>query len=315
MKYNELAKTGIKVSELAFGSLTLSPLQKNLSQKESEVLLKTALDYGINFFDTAEFYNNYYKLSSLSNYEKHNIIVCSKSYAYSKTTARASVQKALKELKRDYIDIFCLHEQESDLTLKGHMEALEELQIMKEEKLIRAIGVSTHFVKCLEAVMNYPFIDIVQTITNYKGLGIVDGTKEDMENAISTLRNNNKAVYGMKVIGGGSFHNNIMDAFYYIKKQLEIDSFALGFGSKEEIEFAIKYFYEDKYDENLNEILSNRNRGLHVANWCTACSMCVKKCSQNALKIVNGKASVDENACVLCGYCIGVCPEFCIKIY
>ena len=54
-----------------------------------------------------------------------------------------SLERALRGLGRDYIDIFMLHEQESSLTLRGHGGALDYLVRAKERGLVRAVGMST----------------------------------------------------------------------------------------------------------------------------------------------------------------------------
>ena len=56
------------------------------------------------------------------------------------------------------------------------------------------------------------------------------------------------------------------------------------------------------------------NRKLHIADWCIACKKCEEKCTHKAINIVEGKAVVNNDKCVLCGYCSAVCPEFCIKV-
>ena len=49
MEYNILGKSGIRVSKMCFGTLTLGPLQKNYSVSEGANLLSYAYDKGINF--------------------------------------------------------------------------------------------------------------------------------------------------------------------------------------------------------------------------------------------------------------------------
>lgn len=314
MKYNELGKTGIKVSQLCFGSLTLSPLQKNLSLIKSEQLIKQAYEKGINFIDTSEYYNNYDKIKAGISSISNNIVICSKTYAYEAKAARESVEKALRELNRDYIDIYCLHEQESHLTLKGHAEALIELTKLKEQGKIRAIGISTHYIAGVLAACEHPMIDIVQTITNYHGLGIVDGTMPEMLKAIKRLKDMNKAVYGMKPLGGGNLHRDIVKAFNYVKELSLVDSMAIGLQNKHELDFAVDYLCNNQYNKELLAELTKQQRKLHIASWCTGCGNCIRRCQQQALTLVDNKAVVDTTKCYLCGYCSQVCEEFCIKI-
>ena len=59
MKQNALGNTGIQVSKICFGSLTMGPLQRNLSTFEGASLIEYAYERGVNFIDTAELYETY----------------------------------------------------------------------------------------------------------------------------------------------------------------------------------------------------------------------------------------------------------------
>ena len=53
MQMNALGRSGLKVSRLCFGTLTMSPLQRNLSPEEGARLLVHAYERGVRFLDTA----------------------------------------------------------------------------------------------------------------------------------------------------------------------------------------------------------------------------------------------------------------------
>lgn len=113
-----------------------------------------ALQSGINFIDTAQYYRNYETIKrGISLYTarggRENPVICTKTYAWNRELAAEAVDEARKKLGRDVIDVFLLHEQESIHTLRGHMEALEYLYECKEQGIIRAVGLSTH---CVDAV-------------------------------------------------------------------------------------------------------------------------------------------------------------------
>ena len=59
MELYELGNTGIRVSPICFGSLTIGPLQRNLPLKEGYQVLRRAIDLGVNFIDTADLYQTY----------------------------------------------------------------------------------------------------------------------------------------------------------------------------------------------------------------------------------------------------------------
>ncbi len=276
-------------------------------------MLRNAVESGINFFDTAEFYDNYHQLKVLSDYE--GIVIITKSYAYTAKMARESVEKALRDLNRDYLDAFCLHEQESDLTLKGHQEALDELLVMKKKGIIRAIGISTHHIAAVRAAVLKPEIEIVQAIVNPVGRGIVDGCLEQMTEALIDLRQQGKGAYAMKILGGGSMASEVREAFTFIRSYPYIDAYALGIGDMSELQLAVEFFFHNRWEEDLAAEARSIQRKVKIADWCTACGNCQEKCSQGAINITGGRAEVDYDKCLICGYCIGVCPELAIKIY
>ena len=51
MKYRQLGRTGAFVSELALGAGTFGG---GMEQREADVMVRAALDHGVNFFDTAD---------------------------------------------------------------------------------------------------------------------------------------------------------------------------------------------------------------------------------------------------------------------
>lgn len=314
MLYNELGSTGIKVSQLCFGALTIGPLQKNLPLMEGAEIIKRAAELGVNFIDTADIYDTYpYIKEALKEYP--DMVVSSKSYAYDIKTAEETLNRALKGIGRDYIDFFLLHEQEGPLTLKGHWEAIEYLSKCKEKGLVRGIGISTHHIAGVKAAAITPEIDIIHPIINYQGVGIVDGTLEEMEQAISLAWHNGKGIYAMKSLGGGHLIPNLQHAFEYILKFPYVHSVAVGMQRMEEVEANVEIFQGKAPAKKVLESLMGYKRKLFIQDWCTGCGRCVKRCQQQALSIgKNGKSQVDDKKCILCGYCGSVCRELAIKV-
>ena len=59
MRKSDLGNTGICVTELCFGVLPMGPNQYGLSPETGGSLIKTAIERGVNFFDTAQSYRTY----------------------------------------------------------------------------------------------------------------------------------------------------------------------------------------------------------------------------------------------------------------
>lgn len=319
MEYRALGNTGLSVSRLCFGVLTLGPLQADLPLAEGVALLEYAASLGVNFFDTAEDYRTYpYLRSLLRKVQDKPLIISSKSYAVTAKEMSDSLDRARKELDRDYIDIFLLHEQESALTLQGHHQALEFLVEAREKGIVRAVGLSTHTVAGVQAVLDRPEIDVVHPLFNIRGLGILVGSRETMLDAIKSAWGQGKGVYLMKALGGGHLLHQAEQALSYAFGQECAASVAVGMQNRAEIDCNVALACGLPVPERLWSAAARRGpaRRLHIEDWCEGCGQCAEICPQGALSLgADGKMSVTDSRCLLCGYCAGVCPYFCVKVY
>ena len=314
MQYRPLGKAGPEVSRLCFGTLTLSPMQRSLRPQDGARLLIHARERGVNFLDTAELYDNYETIRLALRHDP-DWVVCAKSYCYDAATAQASLEKALRGIGRDYIDLFLLHEQESIHTLRGHEQALEYLARQKEKGVIGQTGVSTHFVGCVRSARLFPHMDVIMPLINIAGVGIPDGSRAEMEAAAAEAHAAGIGVYGMKALGGGSLIARREEALRYALSLPFLDSVALGMQSLDEVDANCDFFEGHAPDPAVLARLDAQPRRLLVDFWCEGCGRCVARCKQKALSIgPDGKCRVDPAKCALCGYCAAACPQFCIKI-
>ncbi|MBM7561582.1 aldo/keto reductase [Fusibacter tunisiensis] len=317
MIYTQLGKTGIEVSKIAFGSLTMGPLQRNMSAEEGAFLIEYAFhEKGINFLDTAELYETYPHVAlALKNIPRKAYRIASKSYAYSRETAKRSFETALEALQTDYLDLFMLHEQVDEWTFRGHYEAVDYFMEMKEKGVLKSFGISTHYISGVRAAIKFPEIDVVHPIVNKKGLGILDGGIDEMAQALMTYKARGGGVFGMKPLGGGNLLNSIDENFEFVLSRPYLDAIAFGMQSTDEIDYNVAKIMGDPIDEQLKRRLKGRNKSLQIADWCIKCGACVEKCDHKALSLTEAGIVIDHSKCVLCGYCASVCPEFCIKVY
>lgn len=304
-----------KASKICYGTLALSPLQCNYKLQEKTSLLLYAFQNGINFFDTAELYDNYDILRGLiKNINRKDIYISTKSYAYSKETLDKSVDKALAELNTDYLDIFMIHEQESIHTFRGHYAAIERLQELKALGVVKNIGISTHFYEAVRDVGIQKEVDIIHPIYNEKGIGIVDGDIDQMTEAMKKVKSLGKKILGMKALGGGHLTDDPVRALRFSFESPLVDWTAVGMRYREEIDFNLSVLNKDGGHQQLLDTISRKPRRLNIAEWCTGCGACLSKCQQGALQLTDGKSVVDPDKCVLCSYCATACRDFCIKI-
>lgn len=314
MDYRILGQTGLRVSRLCFGALTIGPLQAKLSVSEGAKVIQRALDGGVNFIDTAQYYQTYPYIREGIKSRKHQVVVASKSYAYTAKDMELALHQAMEGIDRDYIDIMLLHEQESIYTVKGHWEAVEYLLKAKEQGLVRAIGLSTHMVAGVKAVLQVPELEVIHPMVNFRGVGISDGTVEEMLDAISAAKSMGKGIYSMKPLGGGNLIEQYHRAMEFVLGLKEVDAIAMGMKSQSEVDYNLRVFGGQVIPEELQQEVQQIPRELHIEEWCTGCGRCVARCHSAALQLREGRAQVDLDKCLRCGYCGPVCPEFCIKI-
>lgn len=308
-----LGKTGISVSRLCFGTLTMGPLQKKLPLSTGIGLMEAAFTRGVNFLDTAELYQTYdYVRGALRLYP--DTVVATKCYAYDEAGAERSFRLAVEGIGREYVDIFLLHEQQSEHTLRGHREALEYLLKRKREGAIGAVGISTHFVSAVRAMRAYEELTVLHPLINMAGIGIADGTREDMEQALGALSETGAGIYSMKPLGGGHLISQREEALSYALSLPYAHSVALGMQSLAEVEYACAVFSGENAPGEVLSRLDTAQRSVLVEDHCTGCGTCVAYCSGGALSIGGSRVKVDARKCVRCGYCGARCPEFCIKV-
>ncbi|RAS53232.1 aryl-alcohol dehydrogenase-like predicted oxidoreductase [Vibrio diazotrophicus] len=163
MKYNLLGQTGLYVSELCLGTMTIggnSDAGKwsnigGIKQNQANQLIKRALEAGVNFIDTADIYSHGQSerivgqaLKDLS-VPRDEIILATKtggqmgSKPNQKGASRAhimdSVQRSLERLQLDHIDLYQIHASDPITPIEETLRALDDLT---RQGLVRYAGVS-----------------------------------------------------------------------------------------------------------------------------------------------------------------------------
>ncbi|MCL1807867.1 MAG: aldo/keto reductase, partial [Oscillospiraceae bacterium] len=94
MEYRSLGNTPYLVSRFCFGSLTAAPIAASLTAKEAGALIREALERGVNFIDTAQYYRNYHHVKEGLNSWKGEVIVATKSFANTYDGMSAAIEEA-----------------------------------------------------------------------------------------------------------------------------------------------------------------------------------------------------------------------------
>ena len=165
MELRALGDTGINVSVLGLGTVKLGRDQEVKYPRGFQIpddaavrdLLALTRELGINFIDTAPAYgNSEERLGQLMDNSSDWVIMTKvgeifeqgkSTFDFSAAHTRMSVERSLQRLKRESIDIVLVHSDGNDMGIINDGAALDELERMKQQGLIRAYGMSTKTVE------------------------------------------------------------------------------------------------------------------------------------------------------------------------
>jgi predicted aldo/keto reductase-like oxidoreductase len=310
-----LGNTGMRINRLVFGTLPLGPLQAGLTPEEGGRLIRHGLELGINLLDTAELYGTYSHIrNALAGYGGE-VFIASKTHAATADQARLHVERALRELDREVLDMVHVHGARISDPFAERAEVLEQLLKMKDEGKIGHIGLSSHYISAIRLTAGSSDISVIHPLINKTGMGILDGTADEMAEAITACSRAGKGVYAMKALAGGNLISEARESLRYVLGLDGVDAVAVGMLSEKEIEANVALFNGLADNEADWALLEEKRRKLKIMEqFCKGCGQCVPACHSGALYMEDGKARVDEEHCVLCGYCAAACPEFMIRV-
>ena len=315
MEQRLLGRTGITISPLVYGTLPLGYLQANLSPEEGGRLIRYALEHGVTAIDTATLYETYAHVREGLKGFKGDVTVITKSHSPDPQTVRSHVERGLKELGLERFDIVHVHAARIEDPFVERAAVIEEFLKMKDEGKIAHVGLSTHYIAAVRKAVLHPEIEVIHPLINRIGMGILDGTAEEMAEAIKLCSDAGTGVYAMKALAGGNLISEARSSFAYVLALAGVHGIAVGMLSEKEIDANIALFSGIAPEEACWKELESRTRRLAIMkNFCKGCGNCVDACINGALRMEDGKPVVDEAACVLCGYCGAECPEFIIRV-
>ena len=176
MQYRELGRTGWKVSTISFGAWAVGGAWGTVDDKESLAALNAALDRGVNFFDTADVYGDGRSerlLAQLRKDRRETFYIATKAgrrlephtaEGYNRANITAFVDRSLKNLQTDAIDLLQLHCPPTPVYYAPEVFAVLD-DLVKTGKL-RHYGVSVEKVEEALKAIEYPGVKTVQIIFN-----------------------------------------------------------------------------------------------------------------------------------------------------
>jgi aryl-alcohol dehydrogenase-like predicted oxidoreductase len=309
MQYVTVGSTGVKVSRLCFGTLQIGSLMAQLNPIQAAELLMFAFEKGINTFDTARPFRS---RDLLANAFRNNpeVIVIDKSPARTYEEMERDVAESLVELDREEADIFLLYDVRSREDFAMRQGAWDYLKEAKEMGLVKAIGLSTLSIEVAQLAAELPEVDFVQVVFNIEGAGLLDGGKDEMEQAMSRLKEAGKTVCAIKPLAGGMLsRDKWKEALEFVFRHPLVDCVCVGMTTHEEVEANCALADKEKLSDDLLQHLTQMPRKLVILDWCNGCEACIPICPTQALYMHSGFAKVIQDRCDWCGKCGPVCPE------
>jgi aryl-alcohol dehydrogenase-like predicted oxidoreductase len=156
MEYTTLGRTELKVSVAGLGCGGPSRLGlKDKSRSERDVIahVRGAVDLGINFFDTAEWYGTEAVVGKgIAGVARDRLVISTKKnivpedHADPDKAIRDALDQSLKTLGTDYVDVYHVHGAEPKDYRNARDRHLPTLLRLREEGKIRAVGITERFV-------------------------------------------------------------------------------------------------------------------------------------------------------------------------
>ena len=181
MIYNEIGKTGMKVSNLSFGASSLGGVFHSIKENDGIEAVITAVENGINFIDVSPYYGHlkaenvlgkalkliprdkYYLSTKVGRYGKDGVNY----WDYSAKRATESVYESMERLNVDYIDLINVHDIEFTDLQKVAEETLPALVELKKKGIVGHVGITDLQPENLKWVIEHSEEGTVESVLNF----------------------------------------------------------------------------------------------------------------------------------------------------
>lgn len=181
MRYREIGKTGMKVSELSFGASSLGSVFRETKESEAIDAVYAAIDNGINFIDVSPYYGHYkaetvlgkalsgiardkyYLSTKVGRYGKDGV----NTWDYSGRRAAESVYESMERLNIGFIDLINVHDIEFADLEQVVGETLPALVELREKGVVGHVGITDLQLENLVWVIDHAKPGTVESILNF----------------------------------------------------------------------------------------------------------------------------------------------------
>ncbi len=181
MKYNDLGKTGMKVSQISFGASSLGGVFRDIREAEGIRAVETAVENGINFIDVSPYYGHYKAETvlgkALRNIPRDKYYLSTKvgrygsngvnTWDYSGKKATESVYESMERLGIDHIDLINVHDIEFADLQQVVDETLPALVELKRKGVVSHVGITDLQLENLQWVVDRCDEGTVECVLNF----------------------------------------------------------------------------------------------------------------------------------------------------
>ncbi len=181
MVKRRLGRTGIEASPIGFGAFKIGrntgvkyPQAYDLPDGDAVArLIDGLLDLGINYIDTAPAYGlSEERLGAALSGRRGEVVLSTKvgetfengrsTYDFSALGIRESVQRSLRRLRTETIDLVLIHSDGDDMRILDQTDAVPTLTALRDEGVVRAIGLSGKTVEGARAALSWSDVLMVE---------------------------------------------------------------------------------------------------------------------------------------------------------
>ena len=270
VEYRTLGRTGLKVTAVSMGVMNCS----------DPAVLRRAYDLGINFYDTADCYmwgRNEEMVGSAFQGKRDKVFIQTKVHDHDEQKMRASVERSLRRLRTDYIDVLVWHGLSSAEDI-SNPELQEFMAKMKKEGKARFTGFSSHsrMAPVLREAAKCGYHDMALVSYNFTH-------STDLKEAVAIAAKAGVGIVAMKTQSGGYTKETMAGlsphqaALKYILRDTNVAATVPGVTTIEQIEECAGAMGASLSQKDLRELktyqafLENRI--------CTLCGGCTGECS------------------------------------
>jgi predicted aldo/keto reductase-like oxidoreductase len=255
-RYVTLGRTGLKISDISFGSSRL--------RRGEDDLVRHAMDKGVNYFDTAEDYTGGASENVIGRAlegRRDKVFITSKTKAGAQDrqdSMMRSLENSLRRLRTDYIDVYFNHAVNTTDRLENS-EWHEFVGRAKDQGKIRFTGMSGHggrLIECLDYALDRDIVDVVLVAYNYgqdpsffanltRSFDFI-ALQPELPRVLAKAKSKNVGVVAMKTLMGARLNDMrpyerngstfAQAAFTWVLKDSNVDSLIVSMTSRSKID-------------------------------------------------------------------------------